>query len=304
MKKFITSLILFVVFCTVFYIAALMLLPSFLKKNMGFAKGSYGHLYTRIRDIKNAENVDILFLGSSHAYRGFDTRIFDSAGFRSFNLGSSAQTPVQTQLLLDKYLARINPEMVIYEVDPIIFSSDGVESSLDLIANDTITLATAKMALEMRNIKTLNTLIYGLCRQWFNLDNKFKENAVTGKDSYIKGGFVERKMEYFHPKANPPENSVFLKSQINYFNKILKYLSEKGIKILLVQAPVTSYFYNSRTNNYKFDSIIKSKKLPYYDFNQLLRLNDSLHFYDSHHLNQNGVKIFNTKLIQIINTGK
>jgi hypothetical protein len=39
-----------------------------------------------------------------------------------------------------------------------------------------------------------------------------------------------------------------------------------------------------------------------YDFNEILTLNDTLHFFDSHHLNQNGVEIFNNELIRILNT--
>ena len=42
----------------------------------------------------------------------------------------------------------------------------------------------------------------------------------------------------------------------------------------------------------------------YYNFNEMISLDDSLHFYDSHHLNQNGVNIFNAKLIDVLLTEK
>ena len=43
----------------------------------------------------------------------------------------------------------------------------------------------------------------------------------------------------------------------------------------------------------------------YYNFNEILTLNDSLSFYDYDHLNQNGVELFNKKLIELLdeNTG-
>ena len=44
-----------------------------------------------------------------------------------------------------------------------------------------------------------------------------------------------------------------------------------------------------------------TKYSTYYNFNKIVTLNDSLHFYDSHHLNQNGVEIFNKRLIKILN---
>ena len=56
--------------------------------------GNKGHLCSRIKDIRNYHDVDILFLGSSHSYRTFDTRTYEAAGYHCFNLGSSIQTPM------------------------------------------------------------------------------------------------------------------------------------------------------------------------------------------------------------------
>ena len=38
----------------------------------------------------------------------------------------------------------------------------------------------------------------------------------------------------------------------------------------------------------------------YYDFNNRLHLNDTIDFYDSHHLNQTGVEIFNKAFLKIL----
>jgi len=38
----------------------------------------------------------------------------------------------------------------------------------------------------------------------------------------------------------------------------------------------------------------------YYNFNEMINLVDTLHFYDSHHLNQKGVRLFNEKIIKLI----
>lgn len=58
--------------------------------------------------------------------------------------------------------------------------------------------------------------------------------------------------------------------------------------------------YNSYTNNNYVDSFMKSYGLPYYNFNELMQLDDSLDFNDAHQLNQNGVNKFNTKLNEIL----
>ena len=38
--------------------------------------GEFGFTVERFRDIENYGDIDILFLGSSHSYRTFDTRIY------------------------------------------------------------------------------------------------------------------------------------------------------------------------------------------------------------------------------------
>ena len=52
-------------------------------------------MYLRKIDADTTINIDVLVLGSSHAYRGFDPRIFKKAGIKLFNFGSSGQTLLQ-----------------------------------------------------------------------------------------------------------------------------------------------------------------------------------------------------------------
>jgi hypothetical protein len=50
-------------------------MPPFVTKNLFYRIGSFGHMYSRINELKTIKDVDILIIGSSHAYQGFDTRI-------------------------------------------------------------------------------------------------------------------------------------------------------------------------------------------------------------------------------------
>ncbi len=218
MTKFIVTLLGFIAFAMVFYIVALLTLPSFFKMNLLYKQGSLGYMNSRTKDIRSYNNVDILFMGSSHAYRGFDNRIFDSAGFTSFNLGSSMQTPIQAQALLEKYVNKLHPKLVVYEVSTIAFINDGVESSLDLIANDPIAWPTVKMAVQVNNIKTYNTLLFGSVRQMFGDYKNFKDAAEYG-DTYITGGYVQRKMSYFKHTTFTPQRLVFNKKLFDALQK-------------------------------------------------------------------------------------
>ncbi len=276
-----------------------------LKPNLNYRICSVGHMYSRIIEVKNTKNIDVLFLGSSHAYRGFDTRIFKSNSLSSFNLGSKAQTPIQTRVLLRRYINDLNPKLVIYEVYPLtLVTIDGVESSLDIISNDKNDFYSFEMALNMKNMKTFNTFLYGFNRDFFNLNASIVEKKIKKEDVYIKGGYVQKKIKkYFVNKVESKKRWFFDKKQLKEFNKINLLLKEKNKKVIFVYAPITSNLYNSYTNNKEFDKLIKSYG-KYYNFNELMRLNDTLHFFDSNHLNQKGVELFNQSLIGLLKKNK
>lgn len=299
-KRFIISLSLFLPFLSLVYFLFVIIganaPSSYLKPNIHYYVGSYGHIYSRIKDIKNYNNIDLLFLGSSHAYRGFDTRIFEQSGLSSFNLGSSSQTPIQTEVLLYRYLDSLAPRSIIIEVSPTLFMSDGIESSLDIMANDKLDKYLVTKLIKWDNAKMVNSFIYA-CSQ--NLTNSnYQEAVVKGNDIYIPGGFVEKKLSYYKPE-NQDEQTLNLKpSQVEAFNRIIKLLKQKDIPFLLIQAPISKSLYKSYSNIQPFDSLM-NKQGRYYNYNKNSTFIDTIHFFDSHHLNQNGVKLFNQNVIEI-----
>src|SRR5690606_12876278 len=101
LKRFVAFIFLCFFIYSVFVCIWGYFLPVKYSKNLNFKIGSS---YIRFQEVKKYNNVDIVFIGSSHAYRGFDPRIFKKAGYSSFNMGSTAQTPVQTKYLLEQYI--------------------------------------------------------------------------------------------------------------------------------------------------------------------------------------------------------
>ena len=304
MKTLFRKLFLFLLFAGLFYMASLVIwerfLPGSFTQNINYKIGSYGHLHSRISELSDHPDVDILILGSSHAYRGFDTRVFAQNGIQAFNLGSSAQTPIQTKILLKRYLEQLDPDLIIFEVYPSTLSSDGVESALDLIANDRNDLLSVRMAFTVNNVKVYNTLIYGVFRDLFSLDSDFIEDPVKGPDRYIPGGYVEKNLKYNNDRNEYAQGNWTLRQyQQTAFEEILTDLEEKGIEVILIQAPITAKRYDSYLNNAEIDNYYRSLG-TYYNFNDLLDLSDHDHFYDSHHLNQSGVEIFNQELIDLL----
>jgi len=305
MKKFLKHTILFALFFLIFYIGMVfvwgVVMPPRFRPNLTYPLGAHGFMHTRIQEVKNTNNVDILFLGSSHAYRGFDTRIFEEKGLSSFNLGSSAQSPIESQILLKRYLSKINPKLVVWEVFPATIEGDGVESALDLIANDKIDYLSFGMAWELKNISLYNNLLFGFFREILGMDRDFEEPKSDGTNTYISGGYVERSLEYWHVKPMPAKRLTINPKQLEALEKAIELIKSQGRDIVLVQAPTTATQYGSILNNTMFDSLM-SRQGYYKNYNQILALNDSLHFYDSHHLNQAGVEIFDTKFIEDLKT--
>ncbi|MBP7450977.1 MAG: hypothetical protein KA817_13150, partial [Flavobacteriales bacterium] len=113
MRSYLTDLLRFTLLAMVVYTLVIILAgsvsPYSKHRNIKYARGGYGHLHTRLQEAEHVGPVDILFLGSSHAYRGFDPRVFRAHGLTTFVLGSSAQSPLQTKVLVERYLDRMRP---------------------------------------------------------------------------------------------------------------------------------------------------------------------------------------------------
>ena len=302
MKRFLLELSVFTLFSIIVYVAFVILLglyaPVTSKKNLVYTlTDGYENTYSRLKEVKNIKNVDIVVLGSSHAYRSYDPRIFLSKKITVFNLGTSSQTPIQTEFLASKYLEQLNPKMVIVDVYPKLFGSDGAECMIDLLQNTPIDKGLAGLTLKINNIKGYNSLIYCSYRQLFGLNKNLQERKVVDSEYTISGGYVETYKNY-QPTIKYEENYIILEKQMEAFNRMMARLKEKGIKVILVQSPMTTQGYRLQRNSEVMDSIF-SQKGTYYNFNKILQLPDSL-FYNDDHLNQNGVEVFNRKLLAVM----
>jgi hypothetical protein len=275
------------------------IMPTGVLKNMKYRADTRGFMFTRLQEAERARNIDILILGSSHAYRGFDTRNFKAAGYSSFNLGSRAQSPIQTKMLLNRYLETLNPKIILYEVYPWTFEIDGVESSLDIISSSRNDYEAVRMALELNNVKTYNTLAFGMYKDLLGLSSGFNEPMTIDDDTYIPGGYVQKELKYFKHTEHPPETWAWNRAQLESFEDNISLIRRKNVRLIFIQSPVTAALYRSYTNVGEFNAMMKSHG-EYYDFNGMVALDDSLHFYDPDHLNQDGVDIFNNAIIEML----
>ncbi len=302
MRKFVKNCALFSLGSLCVYVLALLVwgtwMPNILKPNLINDIETGGMTQLRLKEAKTTQQKNILFLGSSHTYRSFDPRIFESAGYSSFNLGTSSQSHLQTEVLLQRYLKQIQPQLVVYEVYPETFWYDGLESGLDLIKEDTIDYWTLQMSLKINNIKAYNALVYEYLMQMLGKEKKIMPYN-QGVDTYIQGGFVARKMQHATIQNFSSEYIHFSTLQFNSFKRNIQFIKNQGCKVLLVFAPIPPSKYKLLEGLPHFDSVMQ-EQAQYIDFNTCLNLNDSLDFYDASHLNQKGINLFNPILIDSI----
>ncbi len=305
MKKFISRFLVFSILSGFVYVILVfvteLFLPTSLTPNINYFLGGNGHMNTRIKELNTTDKKDLIFLGSSHAYRGFDIRNFRKKNVEAFNLGSSNQSHLQTQVLLKRYLTQLEPKLVVYEVYPGPLSNEGVESSLDLLSNSAPDWNSVQLIAKQKHLKVFNTGIYAGLRHSLGLDDDFNEPLERKNSTYIPGGFVERELAFHASEEFEEQEWKINEDQFQAFEENIELIKNAGADVLLVYAPITPKRYRSYTNQAYLDSIYSSKAL-YLNFNEIVQLDDSLHFYDSHHLNQHGVQIFNEKLIEVLDT--
>lgn len=287
-------LLFFAVFYTVGIYIAGRLLPTELRPNLKHSNGMYGSTKNMLLDAEQCKGTEILVIGASDAYRGYDPRIFSEYGLRMFNMGTSSQTPKQTLLLLERYLPVLKPSLILYEVSPVCMKLDGVESTLDLMVNDFDSDLTAKLVFNDPDILLFNSFLYSLINNKLFFGAKRNAAFFSPVEEYITQGFVETKMKY--NKREHIDSSVWGPSpeQAERLDMVYKTANKYGVNVLLVNAnSITDrYFINRDSINTFFES-----KGEYLDLNSRLTLNDTIDFFDNSHLNSNGVKTMNNYLI-------
>ncbi len=304
MRRFVKRILIFTSSCILIYVVSVisigLISNNGLGKNFVFPIGNYGHSMLRLNEVKTHSRVDILILGSSHAYRGFDPRIFKKHQFDIFNLGLSSETPIQSYFLLKKYYSQLQPKIVIQEIYPLLLENDGTENNSFLLANEPIDMPLTKLAFNNFNLQNLNAWIYGAFRTILHLNDQIELPEKFGEDTYIAGGYSQKdEVPLDTSKTLIAREYIPLKEQIVALDSIQQFCKSKSCSLYFVITPVTSVEKHHILNWSRIIQQIEDIH-SVHDFSRLPVLHDTLHFYDSDHLNQKGVEIFNPILINEI----
>ena len=300
LKKIIFSGLKFLLLVLVLYLSSLFVLSKvkskgkpIIFKTADIYKVKGGNSYQKFKEFNLSTSYDIIVIGSSHAYRGYDPRNFKRLGLNMFNLGSSSQSPLNTFYIVNNYITPKSCKLVIFDLYDGAFNNNGFESSSDLIQNISSTKAALQMATCYTNPQIANML--GL--RFFN------QNSPPSyfDSSYIGNGYNEKfdTLKYSLPFQDYENQYLPSTLQIEYLDKILQYFKDKNIPIITTTTPVPKEKSRYEHDRYSkiFLDLSNKYNIKYLDYSFNSNFNSEQHFYDSHHLNQLGVDLYNKILI-------
>lgn len=279
-------------------------------------------------------SIDLLFVGSSHSYCTFNSRLFDHyLKCNSLNLGTDAQSLPITYSAILEILKRQNPKVIVIEVYPIgrRTGTPALRPHLDTMNFSINKLRLIKNSLSISNWGNhfSNTLYYhSRWKEFNNLRSEEKEYGNLGERISNKGftgynwDFIRNSLTYdIYEKEFEKnfENSSFItKDSLKLLENIFKVCKKKGIKIILTSPPIVgdhdtlAILYTSSLkklmNKYEIDSIdfnegkIKYEKIDFLDNGHVsLAGSDKVSFQMAEYLKKNYSILLNTKNYEKLN---
>ncbi|MBR2951335.1 MAG: hypothetical protein IKC46_15995 [Lachnospiraceae bacterium] len=279
-----------------------------------------------MHEMYEQENIDVLFLGSSHCYRSIVPEIMDrEMNVLTFNGGTSSQQPVASYYLLKEAAKEHKIDRVYMELyyDLLRDNKDYQSPTAVYIISDYMKASWNKLQF-LWDTGGKDYLAHGLFygrREWSKLfepssimkniriknsDTYWNYAYVTAEnEAYTGKGFVYnyefiKKGEFASKTVFPPieENAI---SDVNkmWLDKMILFCKKNDIELVFYTAPVPDFRLAGCGNYDEFGRQVKhfleGKDVPYYDFNlckaDFMKMEDE-YFKDDNHLNGNGAEIF------------
>ncbi len=247
---------------------------------------------------------DYLILGASHAaaldYRDMTGRLEEMTGARILNLAEVGSGVSMNRLMLDYFLTRHTTRAVVYVVDSFAFYS--AQWNEDRLRDSSLFLrAPFDPALA-------ELLVREPAARWAALDyvsgfskinnpdrfepDRFPDEGARFERSYRPVAQIDRqRLEYLYPPGI--EDSV-RDRYLAAFEDLVRDVRARGIRFLVVRPPIPERIRRQLPGEDIFDELMQSRLPPHgaewRDFSRVA--NEEKFFYDTDHLNQEGVLNF------------
>lgn len=296
-----------------------------------------------MHEFYNQENIDVLFLGSSHVFCGVDPAVLEEEWGKDVYLAAtSVQKPDVSYYLLNEAVKQYDLETVYldmyywqyrdnpkertqYQMDYIYCVTDYMKFSWDKV----------KFLLDASGVEFYLDSFFVPARYGDRiLDAEYVEQVIKSKRSaeyqnyecpeelsqtYYKGfihswGALENgSLIYMSGSAavEPIREEPISEYSLKYLNKIIRLCKENDIELVLFATPMTDY-HTAVIGNYDtylqtVRGIAEQNEIAFYDFNLLKEeYNDYADelFLDSHHLSGAGADVFSADFARLMQQGE
>lgn len=270
------------------------------------------------------KNVDVLFLGSSHAYVSYDPEIFDrKLSINSFNFGTPSQEPNMGYYILKEVIKKNKPRLLVYDI---FWTKLQNEITIGQVLSNYEFIKSPDVRNEIyKNLfSTLDKVEYTFPAIRYRLDFSSYMNRIVNK--VLKIPYMNFEFEYkskgyvFSEKVVDSETlnhstqfisnkyTGFNAKQIEYLDKTLQLCERNNIKVIFVTSPVPPSILYSIKNEYgkihaDVEKIADKYNIEYIDFNienENKKIVTDSNFGDDNHLNLSGAKIVSDYLSDYI----
>lgn len=300
MHRFITRLFAFTLSASIVYLVVFGILYMVRANNVPLVfRATQGQVfeggitYKKFRDFNPTEKYDVIVLGSSHAYRGYDPEIFNQYGLSMYNLGSSNQSIMASYFIASNYINRHNCKTVILDVYDRVFKQESIEPLSDIIQNITSEKVARQIAFASKDIRAVNMLT-------LRFYNKF--SVPLNIDTLgIDRGFIPYTTQLSLPDRPKELEYATNKKSLRFFKKLIAYLHQQGIKVIITEHPLPLVYSITKENHELFKAdiipIMSTYKVPFYDYLYDSSMTGIQYFSDENHLSLRGIKKYNNKLL-------
>ena len=267
--------------------------------------------YSTWNDIyKGGLNSDLLVIGASNAWSGFNTYIFDTVlNLNSFNLGIDGHN-IDFQIIRYDTYRRFNTKPKIVLINTLFGGTLGVTADRQYDREQFFPYIQDKELIsQVANAQDITWIDRHLpLVRYFGYREDIENGimAFFGETVFLDGGTYKgyRGNEYGWDGTSLLRDTVYRisieKEPIMMLDSFSKRLKEDGIEVVYVKSPVyfplRSKFENIKQTDSIFSYIATKYNIPILDYYYSKISMDSMYFYNPGHLNKKGSELFTLEL--------
>ena len=286
------AVIYLMIFAVLFYVRTYNDLPFIFRTTQGNTYRG-GHTYIAFRQFNPKEKYDVIVLGSSHAYRGYDPEIFKRYNYKMFNLGTNSQINLVSYFIAKEFIRKENCKNVILDIYDPVFKRTSLESVSDYIQNSTSDKNVLGLIKEEKDIRTINMLTMRVLN---NFNGIFNPDTAGVNNGYIPYNTQLQPDAKRLIRDNIPDEKALI-----HFEKLIKYLQGEGINVIAAEHPLPARFTIDKTKHellrQTITPILRKYNIPFYDHLYDSTMTDIPYFSNTNHLSVSGVEKYNTTLL-------